>query len=502
MPCAWRPPERETAACECPLTPICLWSEWPVTGCRRTTTRRHCAAVAYVGRRAEVVMTQPRRRCLRAACLVAAIAVAGLSAVASSAASAQAPVGAVINPGTGLPIGALGMRAASPGAAVRPAATVDPGPQNPPVHLNYYGGAVLANAQVDAVLWGPGSSPDSYSDEVRGTITPNLDTFLAHVTNSAYFSWLREYSTRLHGGSNQTIGYASYGGRTMIHPSAKASTPKITDTEVAKELVRQLHAHQLPAPTFDVYGHVNTVYALVFPAEQTVCEFGFCSGIALCAYHSTVFYDGVAIPYMVIPDYNSAAAIAGCGSPVSTTRFSILESSMSHELVESVTDPDVGFVSQLGPPLGWYDPNYGEAADICVELLLPNFDSLITGTDGVGYLAQYIWSDSQNACTSGLPAAVATAPRAPTATANGGGRITVAWLPPAHDGGTAVTSYDVYESSTAHANGTVVATVTAPTTSWQSGPLAVGSTYYFRVRAHNIVGDSPLSARTSATATG
>jgi hypothetical protein len=177
-----------------------------------------------------------------------------------------------------------------------------------------------------------------------------------------------------------------------------------------------------------------------------------------------------------------------------------MESSLSHELVEAVTDPDIGLANYLAPPVGWYDPNYGEAADLCVEFLLPNFDSFVTGTDGVSYLAQYIWSNRQNACTSGLPATVPTAPRLPTATPNSGGTISVTWSPPATDGGTAVTSYAVYESTNLHSTGAVVATVAAPTASWQSGPLTVGTTYYFRVSAHNVVGDSPLSARTSATA--
>ena len=65
----------------------------------------------------------------------------------------------------------------------------------------------------------------------------------------------------------------------------------------------------------------------------------------------------------------------------------------AHELVESITDPDVG----LGT-LGWYDSDNGEISDICED------DP--SGFSGVveGYTVVSNWSNEAHSCVlSGLP---------------------------------------------------------------------------------------------------
>jgi hypothetical protein len=64
----------------------------------------------------------------------------------------------------------------------------------------------------------------------------------------------------------------------------------------------------------------------------------------------------------------------------------------SHEIVESMTDPEIGSATDLAPPLAWYDPVNGEVADICNAQ-----DSTLTFGGGT-WVVQDEWSNAENAC--------------------------------------------------------------------------------------------------------
>lgn len=57
-------------------------------------------------------------------------------------------------------------------------------------------------------------------------------------------------------------------------------------------------------------------------------------------------------------------------------------------LANVIADPDVGLVSTVGYPLGWYDPTYGQIGDAC------------TGANRLfdGYFVGAYGSDRANAC--------------------------------------------------------------------------------------------------------
>jgi hypothetical protein len=96
---------------------------------------------------------------------------------------------------------------------------------------------------------------------------------------------------------------------------------------------------------------------------------------------------------MVLP-HPDANIVAGCGSATADTPERVLQSYTSHELVETITDPDVALATTTGPPVAWYDPTNGEIADICQTLA----EGTVTGTDGVSYLVQQEWSNALNKC--------------------------------------------------------------------------------------------------------
>src|SRR5206468_2197592 len=91
-----------------------------------------------------------------------------------------------------------------------------------------------------------------------------------------------------------------------------------------------------------------------------------------------------------------------------TNYFDDLTSTTAHEMIEAVTDPEVGFQT------AWYDLQYGEIGDICAWHV-----GLITGHDGHAYTVQQEWSNHTSACITtvpsdfslgAVPATVSTAP--------------------------------------------------------------------------------------------
>jgi Fibronectin type III domain len=393
----------------------------------------------------------------------------------------------LVNPRTGLPIGVMPTIQTS-AARPRQAASI--------AHLAYFGGPVVSNARLETVLWGRPADGKTYLPQVTDSTTPNFSTFFGQVGASPYLSWLREYDTGA--GTGQQVGYVSFLGRTAITPTV-ASGSLVQDSAIQQELVQQINARHLPAPVLDAHSFADTVYALFFPAGTQVCMGTSCSGQTFCAYHSSfpvsVGATSLSIRYMVLP-YADANILNGCSSTGVTTAFPITESFTSHELIETITDPDVGQATVFGPPLAWYDEANGEIADICQFSSDPATGSVL-GSDGQAYVVQNEWSNALDACATTRPG-TAGAPTALAATPRAGGAVQLSWQAPGDDGGNAVTSYDVYRSTSASQLGSVVGSVPATTTGWTSPALPDGQTQFFRVVAVNAVWSGLPSVQASA----
>jgi hypothetical protein len=128
----------------------------------------------------------------------------------------------------------------------------------------------------------------------------------------------------------------------------------------------------------------------------------------------------------------------------------------------------------------------------------------VTGlTNGTRY---YFEVTALNPAGEGAPAAEASAvpaapPGAPVgvfATA-GTAQVSLSWAPPASNGGAAVSSYNVYLSTTGGLQGTKIAQVPGP--SYTAAGLQAGTTYFFEVTAVNAAGEGPPSVQVTATAT-
>jgi fibronectin type 3 domain-containing protein len=98
---------------------------------------------------------------------------------------------------------------------------------------------------------------------------------------------------------------------------------------------------------------------------------------------------------------------------------------------------------------------------------------------------------------SARPTAPASAPSAPTLTSSAGNAtVTLTWNAPA-DGGSAITGYRVYRS-TSTGTETLFASVGPSTTSFTDSTVTNGGTYFYQVSALNNVGEGARSNETSA----
>jgi hypothetical protein len=243
-------------------------------------------------------------------------------------------------------------------------------------HLNYYGGPVMPHVKTIAVVYGLAGT---FQPEVTSTGAPSISSFLGGVTNSQYFDWLHEYNT-----PSQAIGRGSFAGLYRIAPGAGRNDADIYDkADIQKALYAAMTTGRLPMPDG------NTLYMVFTSKGHLIHMGGMNSRTGFCAYHGGFRRNGITAYYAVMP---YEAGNAGC--QFSNTAFNSLTYVTSHELIEAVTDPGVALATSYAPPLGWYDPAFGEISDICA----PN-GGVILGGDGRNYAVTLNWSNIRNGCT-------------------------------------------------------------------------------------------------------
>src|SRR3954469_23039333 len=207
----------------------------------------------------------------------------------------------------------------------------------------YLGGNVLQHVKVYGVVWG---TSGTFQTVVTSASAPNMADFFSRITNSRYVDWLSEYST-----GSQFIGRGTFAGMYTITPAHAHDHGTIDDEDdVQSELSAQIGDGHLPLPS------ANALYVVMFRNGQVITRDGTRSDTDFCAYHSTTTYELTRLRYAVLPD---SASDAGCGDHPGTRNYTGVA---SHELVESITDPDVGLNT-----LAWYDANHGEISDICED---------------------------------------------------------------------------------------------------------------------------------------
>jgi hypothetical protein len=251
----------------------------------------------------------------------------------------------------------------------------------------YYGGQVIANAQVYFVLWGNSVDP---------TVKAAMPDFYASIVNSDYMDFLKVYDTTGKTGvdgahtSNQNIGRGSFLQTIQINPSIVSG--KIDDSQIQAELVKQINAGVLPVE------NANTLYMISFPKGLTItmtdgttvatsCQ-------QFCAYHEGFQpQGGLPIYYGVIPDLSSLGCAMGCGAGSGLLGRTTV--SASHELIEAITDPIPTPGTSPAFPQAWNTTDGQEIGDLC-----QSFKGTLTGHSAT-YTIQQEWDNSIGGCSKG-----------------------------------------------------------------------------------------------------
>ncbi len=249
-------------------------------------------------------------------------------------------------------------------------------------HLTYYGGKVIPNVKAYSVNWG---------SAVNSRIQTGMPNFYAAFGASNMFTWLgAEYSTvGLNGqdgqpGSDQTLGAGSSGGSFTITPSTTSKT--LTDAQIQAEISAQIAAGKLPAADDNAY------YGINFPKGITITDQGSSSCVQFCAYHGTFKRGSQNVYYGVLPSVESGSGCeTGCGS--NSDFFNNATSVASHELIEAVTDAEVGLGTTVTRPLAWYDATNGEIGDICNAS-----QGTITDAAGTSWVIQKEFDNATSTC--------------------------------------------------------------------------------------------------------
>ncbi|HSP19948.1 MAG TPA: hypothetical protein VLQ79_10550, partial [Myxococcaceae bacterium] len=202
------------------------------------------------------------------------------------------------------------------------------------VEMKYFGGSVISNVKVYAVLW---------DATVSAELAQGIGDFYRAFTSSEFFDWLTEYSsTRVveagrnagQAGPGQVIGRGTFAG-TIRLPSlsttyaACSNAPTlicINDASITTELQWQVAHGVLPLPD------ANTLYVLHLPKTVRVNDARSGLGVSCkdyCAYHSTGQRAGQTFTYAVIPDLGSDGCDRGCGGG---TVFENTCAASSHEI--------------------------------------------------------------------------------------------------------------------------------------------------------------------------
>jgi hypothetical protein len=239
-----------------------------------------------------------------------------------------------------------------------PAAGAIPTPGN--VRFVDHGGPVLHTAQVNLLFWGSIWIASGTSHPTPDQITAALRT----LTAAPYLTGLAQY---------RNITPAVLRGSTVI--TSSDPPPAFTDEQVGDFLNRQIDAGVLPNPDPDK----QTLYIVVLPASAYAA-----GGSHFVGEHSYFTRHGQRIPYAWTDD---------TASLFTATKI------ISHELVESITDPEGSAV--LGVAGACRQGGWCEIADICPDPVI---------VDGVA--AAPYWSNLAGACVAPDRASASTAPDA------------------------------------------------------------------------------------------
>ena len=171
-----------------------------------------------------------------------------------------------------------------------------------------------------------------------------------------------------------------------------APTGAIDDVKTIQAFLKQLVQNKIITP------NSNSYYPIHFSPLVTGINTSFgMSCQKFCRYHSTLNVSNTIVVYGVMPDQSQGPCYP-CG--YQRDAFNNLLFVSSHELIEAITNPYIGFVPYLkyAPNvMGWYDNvDYLEIGDLCHRY--SSNQVYTTDSTGKQWCVSQGWSNRRAAC--------------------------------------------------------------------------------------------------------
>jgi hypothetical protein len=238
------------------------------------------------------------------------------------------------------------------------------------VGIGYSGGRVMLGTPELYIIW--------YGNWANNTARTIIPEYLSHLGNSPYLLINQQYCDSQGGCVSGNVHYAA---STDDNYSQGTS---LGDTGVEAIVDAALARNALPK-------NENAIYLVLTSAD--VSEGAFCSGY--CGWHTNGQIQNADIKYAFLGDPGQCGSGCGVNSPSPNNNGSAdsLVSTISHEVEESLTDPDLD---------AWGDQN-GENADKCAwtfgaTYTTSNGSEANLRLDGHDYLIQENWDPSTGQC--------------------------------------------------------------------------------------------------------
>jgi hypothetical protein len=219
-----------------------------------------------------------------------------------------------------------------------------------------HGGGVLPNVEIQGLFYGS----DWASNTTYKSQSQNLSRFLGDIVSGSYMDMLTAAGYGVGRGTSTASGYDA----ASINKSAF-----LTDTQIQAALSKDITNGTLASPDYQRLYVVFVEDNVAVNRNGTQSNVNSSSGFA--GYHDVYTYNkpvngGGSIPFQV-----HYAVIAYPGGSVGNNQVSWLDTQgnmtavASHEIAESVTDPNYSVNNVQGKPsYGWYDDAAGQEGEV------------------------------------------------------------------------------------------------------------------------------------------
>lgn len=260
--------------------------------------------------------------------------------------------------------------------------------------LLYHGGPVVHGLTAFLIFWLPSGT---CFEPIGGSCTSNNDgryesllvRFAGDVAPTPYVGLFNQYTDGAGGVTNNV----SLGGTvvdTTPYPHAGTTADPLQDGDVRDEVTRVINAHGWPSG-------LNAEYFVYTGFGVQSCDGATgCSNTNYCAYHGTFPLNWIGGPTVLYANMPAAQSLSNCQGPAVSpsgdpSADDVIDIS-SHELVETLTDPELN---------AWFDAGGHEIGDKCAwtfgTALNANGTNVLLN-HGDEYMVQQEWSNSANTC--------------------------------------------------------------------------------------------------------